>query len=388
MIDTEDEQAISEFLQTSLVGVQAKRNNLSLFQLTTAMKRTSSRIYQEVTDKALRLVFSTTGLRVKSCLMLEKAVDIFLSDSEYDISERKKDDPYLDKKLLEIAFKACRELPEMQLARNIKPLDPDNELQLVHDWVEGKPVSEIRSKYWTIEQEDEFGLYIADRLIYKMPWGFNGFLRILAFKLQKEYDDLPLSWQYLPSMMKFGVNSIFASLIGSFGVSSRQLAFALAQHYPYSHDISFYTFIKWLMNLPFEFLFKELSVGSVVEKKRFVQKINKLVADSTLLQAILQRQTVFETSVQGIPYENRASKASLVREGDKLELQAELDNPYDPSAISVLFEGKQIGYVKRDTAKILSKELQAGREFRAVASAVKPPILNYPYPHIELTITG
>ena len=388
VIDTEDEKAISEFLQKSLVGVQATRNNMSLFPLTTAMKRTSTRIHQEVTDKALRAVFSTTGLRVKSCLMLEHAVDAFLSDTGDAIPERKKDDLSLDKNLLEIAFKVCQELPEMQLARNIKPLDPHDELQLVHDWVEGKPVNEIRSKYWTPEQEDEFGLYVADRLIYKMPWGFNGFLRILAFKLQKEYDDLPLSWQYLPSMMKFGVNSVFASWMGSFGVSSRQLAFALAQQYPHADDSSFYTFIKWLVNLPFEFLFKELHVGSVVEKKRFVQKINKVVADSTLLQVILERQTMFETSVQGIPYENRAKIAALVHEGDKLVLEAELDNQYDPSAISVLFEGKQIGYIKRDTAKIISKEMQSGREFRAVARAVKPPILNYPYPHIELTITG
>jgi hypothetical protein len=60
----------------------------------------------------------------------------------------------------------------------------------------------------------------------------------------------------------------------------------------------------------------------------------------------------------------------------------------DPSAILVLFEGKQIGYVRRDTAKIISREMQSGREFRAVAKTIKPPVLNYPYPHIEMTITG
>ncbi len=126
----------------------------------------------------------------------------------------------------------------------------------------------------------------------------------------------------------------------------------------------------------------------MAEKKRLVQKINKIVADDTLLQSILQRQTVFESSVQGIQYENRAGIAFMVREGDKLELQAEPDNQYDPSAIRVLFEGKQIGYVRRDTAKFISREMQAGREFRAVAKTIKPPVLNYPYPHIEITITG
>jgi len=388
VVDTEDEKAISDFLQTSLVGVQAKRNIRSLAPLTSAIKRTSIRIHQDVEDKALRAVFATTGLRVKSCQMLENAVELFLSVHGWEIPEEKTNDLNLDEELLEFAFEACRDIPEMQLARGIKAREPEDELKLVKDWVGGKSISEIRSTYWTTEQEDEFGEYIADRLIYKMPWGFNGFLRILAYKLHKSYDELPLAWQYLPSMMKFGVNSVFACWIGSFGVSSRQLAFELAQRYPNSNDNSFVSFIKWLINLPFEFLFQELPVGSVAEKKRLVQKINKIVADDTQLQFILQRQTVFESSVQGIPYENRASIAFMVQEGDQLELQAELDNPYDPSAISVLFEGKQIGYVRRDTAKIISREMQSGREFQAIAKTIKPPVLNYPYPHIEITITG
>jgi helicase len=256
------------------------------------------------------------------------------------------------------------------LSRSIKAPELENELKLVNDWVGGKPISEIRSTYWTNKQEDEFGLYVAERLTYKMPWGLNGFLRILAFKLHKEFDELPLAWQFLPSMMKFGVNSVFACWIGSFGVSSRQLAFELAQHYPNPNDNSFTNFLKWLINLPYEFLYKELPVGSVVEKKRLINKMNKMVVGNTQLQSILQRQTVFETSVQGIPYENRASIASLVRLGDQLELQAELDNPLDPSAVSVLFEGKQIGYVRRDTAKILSTEMQSGKEFGSILKSV------------------
>ncbi len=388
VVDTEDEKAINDFLQGSLVGVQAQRNNRSLTPLTSLIKNTSIRINQEVTDQALRVVFASTGLRVKSCQMLENAVDLFLSIHGWEIPEGEAEGLYLDEELLEFAFEACREIPEMQLARGIKAREPGDELKLVKDWVGGKSISEIRSIYWAAEKEDEFGEYIADRVIYKMPWGFNGFLRILAFKLHKEYDKLPLAWQYLPSMMKFGENNVFACWIGSFGVSSRQLAFELARQYPNPNDNNFINFIRWLINLPFEFLFRELSVGSIAEKKRFVQKINKIVADDTQLQFILQRQTVFESPVQGISYENRVNTAFMVREGDRLLLQVELDNQYDPLAIRVLFEGKQIGYVKRDVAKIISREMQAGRDFRAVAKTVKPPVLNYPYPHIEMTITG
>jgi hypothetical protein len=74
--------------------------------------------------------------------------------------------------------------------------------------------------------------------------------------------------------------------------------------------------------------------------------------------------------------------------GDILTFEVEPDNPYDPSAIRLYFNGKQIGSVQRDKAKILSKEIQAGRTFRAAAEEVKPPILNDPYPHITMEIVG
>lgn len=388
VVDTEDEGAIRDFLQGSLVGVQAKRSNISLAPLISAVKRTSTRINQEVTDPALRVVFASTGLRVNSCQKLEEAVDLFLSVRGWVMPEVKMNELNLDEELLEFAFEACQNIPEMKLARGIKARELEDELRLVKDWIGCKPIREIRSIYWIADQEDKFGEYIADRLIYKMPWGFNGFLRILAHKLHKNYDEMPLTWQYLPSMMKYGVNSVFACWISSFGVSSRELAFELAQCYPNSNDNSFVTFLKWLINLPFEFLFQELPIGSVAEKKRLVQKINKVIADDTHLQFILQRQTVFESSVQGIPYGDRVSIAFVVREGDKLVLQPEPENQYDPSAICVLFEGKQIGYVRRDTAKFISREMQVGREFRAIVKTVKPPVLNYPYPHIEITIIG
>lgn len=388
VVDTKDETAIGNFLKTSLVGVQALRSNHSLTPLISTIKLASVRIHQEVPDQELRVVFASTGLQVKSCKMLENAVEWFLLAHGWEIPEGEMTNLYLDEELLEAAFDACSNIPEMKLARGINAREPDDELKLVKDWVAGKSISEIRATYWASDQEDEFGEYIADRLIYKMPWGFNGFLRILAFKLQTKYEDLPLAWQYLPSMMKFGVNSVYACWIGSFGVSSRQFAFELARQYPNSNGNSFMSFIKWLINLPFEFLFQELSVGSVAEKKRFVQKINKIVADDTHLQFILQRQTILESSVQGIPYGDRVDTAFKVREQDQLILVAEPDNFYDPSAIRVLYNGRKIGYVQRDKAKFISKEMQLGREFQAHAKEIKPPRLNYPYPDIVMTIIG
>ena len=66
------------------------------------------------------------------------------------------------------------------------------------------------------------------------------------------------------------------------------------------------------------FLFQELPVGSIAEKKKLVRKINKIVSDNTQLQFILQNQIRLESSVQGIPYDNRAEVASTIQKGEIL----------------------------------------------------------------------
>ena len=163
---------------------------------------------------------------------------------------------------------------EWSLARGIKAREPEDELRLVKDWVGGKSISEIRSTYWIAQQQNQFGEYIADRVIYKLPWGFNGFLRIFTFKLEKKYDELPLAWQYLPSMMKFGVNSVFACWISGLGFSSVQLALVLARHYQLTNR-TFISFIKWIINLDAEFIFQEVPQGSIAEKEEVMQKIHR-----------------------------------------------------------------------------------------------------------------
>jgi hypothetical protein len=262
---------------------------------------------------------------------------------------------------------------------------PEDEFDLIRDWVSGKPVSEIRALHWSQGQADSFGGYVADRLIYKLPWGFNGFLCILASKLQLEITDLPLSWQCISSMMKFGVNSPIACWICSFVLSSRKLANNLAAHYPSGSEISIFAFIKWIVNLPNEFIFQDLE-GSKAEKQRLLNRINQTVADDNQIQFILRRSIPLESEVKGISYDNRVVAALGVSLGDQLILEREQDNPNDFNAVRVMFQRACIGYVQRDIARIISREMLIGREFQCSAQIVKPPTKTYPFPYISMHI--
>lgn len=62
-----------------------------------------------------------------------------------------------------------------------------------------------------------------------------------------------------------------------------------------------------------------------------------------------------------------------MKPGDKLELQAEPDNPYDPNAVAVLYKGTKIGYVPADENGVISQLLYFGHGemFSAIISSVR-----------------
>ena len=93
-----------------------------------------------------------------------------------------------------------------------------------------------------------------------------------------------------------------------------------------------------------------------------------------------------ESPVRGISYENRAIAALQIRVGDSLNLELELDNPYDPNAVRVLYGNEQIGYVQRDKSKIISRELQLERSCEVFASQVRLADAFNLYPWIEIRI--
>ena len=93
--------------------------------------------------------------------------------------------------LLRAAFEACSDLAEMTLDRRVNYAGPENEIVLIEGWVNGIPIGQLRSTVWRPGDSESFSEYIADRIVYKLPWGTHGFLRILAYKLQIRYEQMP-----------------------------------------------------------------------------------------------------------------------------------------------------------------------------------------------------
>lgn len=388
VIDTQQEAEIASFLESSLVGIQAIRRNTGISSLVSAIRGVSSWVSNQVPDRNLRKVFATTGLRITSCQTLENAVDAFLPNANEELSIALTNEFRCSDSFIQVAFRACQYLPEMRLSRNIAYQGPDDEFAFIENWIQGRSIRELRTEFWDRSASEGFSRYIADRVTYKLPWGLNGFLRVLAFRLRVEYDSLPIAWQHLPAMIKFGVNDVFACWSSSLGITSRNIAVQISTQYSSENGadaLDFADFAKWVLNLPNEFIFNELE-GTQFELQRLLKIRNQIVVGTETLEFIRKQQQELVSPIRGIPYENREFFASRVDPGDELTLELELDNPFDPYAVRVLYEGNHVGYVQRDKAKIVSRELQLGRRIEVFASLVRYPNDIYPYTWIEMNV--
>jgi hypothetical protein len=112
---------------------------------------------------------------------------------------------------------------------------------------------------------------------------------------------------------------------------------------------------------------------------------NRIVLGRKRLELLRRPELVLEAPVTGIPYYDLLV-ASNIREGDELVLKPEPENRFDSNAIQVLFAGMQIGYVERESAHIIARELRMGKVAEAYVTAAIPKTEEYKFPRISVTI--
>lgn len=387
VVDTQDEKAIAEYLGTSLVGVQALRKGVDISPLVSAIKFSARWINEQIQDPVLIKAYASTGLSVQSCIAIDDFAKAFINQLGGKILGEEYTRLDYNPELLRMAFQACQNLQEFALPSTIKYHGPENEYELVLAWVNTLPIWDLRLNYWEHDQGDAFSEYLSDRFLYKLPWGLNGFLRILSLRFGITYDDLPVSWQSLSSMVKYGVGNVYACWAASLGAPTRGLSMQLANYYTSlkSSGDSYAAFVKWFASLPTEFVRYDLDASSF-EKSRLINKIRRITPDNEIYRLIMAERKEIVSPIRGIPYEGREEFASQVVQGEHLLLEPEPDNTYDPNAIKVIYRDHQIGYVQSDAAKIIAREILTGTPISAIASTVTAPTENYPYPWIEVLI--
>ena len=77
------------------------------------------------------------------------------------------------------------------------------------------------------------------------------------------------------------------------------------------------------------------------------------------------RMLVQSSPLAGYRYHAAAELWEQLKVGDVLELSREPDNPHDPSAVSVSWRGRKLGYVPRRENAAVARGLDRGTPLRA-----------------------
>lgn len=78
----------------------------------------------------------------------------------------------------------------------------------------------------------------------------------------------------------------------------------------------------------------------------------------------------FFTKIVGVTFENRQQLLSQVTDGDGVELRREKDNPNDPFAVAVFWQGQQLGYLKARLARNLAPAMDKGLQYTAYITQI------------------
>ncbi|MDP8205743.1 MAG: DEAD/DEAH box helicase [Candidatus Electryonea clarkiae] len=345
-IGTVDENIIEEIINNSLFKIQAESKNIDLEPIRKSLINTISKIREKVPDRELLKVYGETGF----CLESNQAIERFIVKNRDAIEAIIDDNKYLE---FIKCFLKLLDRKEIDEATSYK-LDKINSnpsiwYEIIKMWVEGKDIAEIQVKWLRIGEKIEIlNLLISDGFYYRYSWTITSFITILLHKFNLEREDLPENIRNLPSYMKFGLNNSTACLARSIGIKNRDIALLL---YEKSGSLTGKKFIRWLANLTEEDI-NTLQVNHY-DMQNIIETAVKLNPNRYF--DIPKEFTFF---IKGIPYDEiRIQNSLLVKKGDHLLYQRDIENKYDPFAIKLYYNDIELGFIPREYSKLISTEI-------------------------------
>ncbi|MGE3537818.1 MAG: DEAD/DEAH box helicase [Candidatus Tectimicrobiota bacterium] len=362
--ETPDGGKVSALLERSFVSIQAREAGKPIEPLLSMSRFTVSALLARIPDAGRRRVFAETGLRASSCELLAEWVyeDVgvmhrLLAEQHIPLEE-----------VLSKLFTLVSQLPEMQPQYSFEA----DHRQLLLDWVNQTSIDQLREEYTTSESEEQrLHRFIEDYFGYRLPWGMAGCLRIARHVLGIN-EELPERQRWIPSMVKYGVNTPRACWAMSLGTPTRALAAALSRGFlEDSTDTSFRAYLTWFADLTEEdFAYR---FGATRHQARTLNRRAKaLIADgSAFVRDVRSPEvTTMHAAVKGLAYEGREQLAEDVEVGAAVVLIRDYSNQYDSNATKVVYRGNIIGYVERSVARRLAPLLDSGRNLGARVVAV------------------
>lgn len=360
-VDTPSEKILRDFLNDSLVKVQATTEGLDIEPLIKASTIVSRRIYNETKDENLRKIFARTGLSMKSCKILSSRVQenigIFV-----DFCEGHGKQEFV----LKFIIDNLQDLNEMIGNEKISYNDKSKDYNLISGWINLMSIPTLATEFTNEKNVEKVAEYIDKKFVYRFSWGANAFTKIVAYNMGMELKDIPIFLKELSSMIKFGVNTQYASWAMSLGVNSRNLAHRIGTKFKeeLGETDDFSKFIEWFKELNTE----KLGVLSTLEAKALESRVSKLevnnISEYDKIITKIRKDGII-VGIKGLSYEDRLKNLERIADGQSLFLKRDYLNKHDIDAIKIYSNSKELGFIPREFAKVLAPQMDFGMNFKA-----------------------
>lgn len=346
VVDTPDQQLIESFVGDTLFKIQSVEEDSQY--INSVLLKNANRFWS-VEPRERKVVFARTGLTLNSCLEIEKT--LMNSQSLNEIIDAENELEFL--KLALRCLISCEEMQPKEALNNVSIVDNKELEPFIFSWINGDDIDHLR-KLWTDsvgeKNEDLMNVYIEDCLAYRYPWGITSVIFIASFILERDWKSLSKNILSLPSKLKHGLNDTYSLWLKDIGLISRKNCLLLSKAYDGLADLR--TFMNWFVNLQVEDI-TGLGVDSTYDLRNIFNIVSKININEAKTNSIQKPSHIF--NVKGIPYQaGRIEVAKLIKVGDILLFKRQQDNEFDPYAIQILYQDKQLGFVPRELAKIFS----------------------------------
>ncbi|NRG34426.1 DEAD/DEAH box helicase [Niallia circulans] len=346
VVDTPDQQLLESFVGDTLFKIQSIEEDSQY--VNSILLDTANRFWS-IEPRERKVVFARTGLTLNSCMKIEEA--LLSSQSLSMILDEENEVGFL--KLALKCIKTCEEMKPKDALKNVSIVGNTELEPFILSWINGDDLDHLR-KLWSESVGEEYvelmNVYIEDCLAYRYPWGITSVIFIASYILQRDWNSLSKSILSLPSKIKNGLNDTYALWLKDMGLTSRKDCLLLSKSYDGSPDLR--SFINWFVNLQVEDINK-FGLNSTYGIRNIYNLISKIHIKDNHTSNF--NKTNHSFNVKGVPYDaERIKVAKIIKVGDNLLLKRQQDNEFDPFAIQILYQDKQLGFVPRKLAKIFS----------------------------------
>ncbi len=373
-IESEHEKIIEKIINNSLFKIQAEKRNLDLNPSINSFKGILRKIKENVEDVELIKNYGKTGFNLNSNQSINNFINKHLDELKIVI----KDDDYFS--LLKLILKLF-DLGEIEEITSRKldniGLNPSEYFPLIKKWIEGSEIVHLQEEWLKINDNIEnLNIFISDGLYYRYTWAITSFITILLYNLKIDHKELPINIKNLASYVKFGVNSQTSCLACSLGIKNRNIAILLSDK---SNNLVGRDFIRWVANLTIEDV-EEFNI-SKYDKQNIINVALKLTPNR-----YNEMPNLFNFNIKGIPFEKERKDTSLlIKLGDVLSCQRDITNIYDPFAIKIFYNKKELGFVPKEYSKIIAPEIDLNNTEYSLKVIKTEDTLEYKKIYVEMT---